>query len=69
MSTINPKINWNKIHSYVVSDVEEKVIKVLFSEWIDPKNNSVFEDMSETEIMRFYEGFRTGWVLSNLYFE
>lgn len=61
--------NWEKVRNYKLNKPEKMIVKKLFEEWINPKNNSFYEDKTTNELQEFYNVFEAGWIVANIWFE
>jgi hypothetical protein len=59
-------IDWERLEKYPMGHLEKKIAQLLFEDYVNPKNNSGFEDMSQPEFDSHFNMFMVGWKLANI---
>lgn len=62
----NDMTNWDKVNNYEFSEIENKILLRIFREYINPKNNSAFEDADDADLATLFLAFRHGWLMAGL---
>lgn len=67
MAKIIEITDWDKVRNYKMSQAEEKLCKKIFQEYLE--GNSGFDDCSNPQLESFYETFKHGWIMCQIFFE